>query len=322
MFHVREKLYRYVLLLTVIAVAYPGILVAAEKKDSDTAAASATEIGKEFPQELETLITEEPQEEASLPFEADTYVRYMPSRRVDAMPGKVGIIESANECAYKLKAFGKLQLELSFESNYISINNSTGVKLPSHLTSLIAGLQTTVPFFTLDKTYFRIGLYPSYRGENWEVRSSAFRMPVNTYLIYQPNSKWTFVAGVGAYPDYRTKVIPIFGFIYKPNEKLTFNIVPANPNISYSLNGKVTLFIEGGMAGDEYEVDKDGLKNVVLEYKAYRGGAGASYRFNKYIEASVSVGGVFNRRLQYRDSLGKVNLDSGMYSEFRINAAI
>jgi len=147
-------------------------------------------------------------------------------------------------------------------------------------------------------------------------------MPVHTYLIYQPNNKWTFVAGVATYPDYRDKVLPILGFIYKPDEKLTFNIIPANPSISYSLNNKLTLFVEGGMDGDEYEVDKDGRKNVILEYDAYRGGAGASYRFNKYIEAGISVGGVFNRRLQYRDSLGKVNVDSGMYSEFRINAAI
>jgi hypothetical protein len=321
MFQLQEKLSNCALFIAVLIIACPGILIAAEKNDSD-AVTSATKIAKEFPQELESLITEEPQEEAGLLFEADTYVRYMPSRRVDAMPGKVGIIESANECTYKLKAFGKLPLELSFESGYISINNSTGVKLPSHLTSLIAGLEATLPFFTLDKTYFRVGLYPSYRGENWEVRSSAFRMPVHTYLIYQPNNKWTFVAGVGTYPDYRTKVVPILGFIYKPNEKLIFNIIPANPSICYSLNNKVTLFIEGGMEGDEYEVDKDGLKNVVLEYNAYRGGTGVSYRFNKYIEASVSVGGVFNRRLQYRDSLGKVNLDSGMYSEFRINAAI
>jgi hypothetical protein len=82
------------------------------------------------------------------------------------------------------------------------------------------------------------------------------------------------------------------------------------------------MFAEGGIMSDEYEVDKEGRKNVVLEYQAYRGGAGISYKFNKNIESSVSLGGVFNRRMQYRDSLGKVNVGSGIYSEFRIDVVV
>ena len=145
---------------------------------------------------------------------------------------------------------------------------------------------------------------------------------VNRAARFEYEPLETFVAGVAVYPDYRDKVLPIVGFIYKPNEKWLFNITPDNPTIAYTLNDKVTLFAEGGIMGDEYEVDKDGRKNVVLEYNAYRGGAGISYAVNKYIEGSVAVGGVFNRRLQYRDSLGKVNIDSGMYSEFRIDIAL
>ncbi|MFA5157119.1 MAG: hypothetical protein WC532_07010 [Candidatus Omnitrophota bacterium] len=292
----------------------PCALIAAEESDSGAQ--------KEYRQRLESLISEEPEEEKEMPFEADTFVRYMPQRRVDAMAGKVGIIESGNECSYNLKAFGKLPMELSFETGYISINNSAEVKLPSHLTSLIAGIQTTLPFFGIDKTYFRLSLYPSFRSENWNARSSAFRMPIHTFMIYQPDKKWTFVAGVATFPDYRNKVCPILGFIYKPNDKLLFNIIPDNPSINYMLNDKITLFAEGGMLCDEFEVDKDGRKNVVLEYKSYRGGAGINYKFNKHIESSVSVGGVFGRRMQYRDSLGKVSVDSGMYSEFRVDITI
>jgi len=311
-----------VALVLIAALLCPCALFAAENKESEETTLGASEIQKKYPQQLESLITEQTQEGEELPLKADTYFRYMPSRKVSAMPGKVGIMESANECTYTFKAFDKLPLEFSFQTEYISINNSTEVKLPSHLTSLIAGLQATLPVFSLEKTYFRLALYPSYRGENWEVRPSSFRMPVLTYFIYQPSDKWTFVAGVGTYPDYRTKVVPIVGFIYAPNDKWLFNIVPVNPNINYKLNDKLTFFAEAGMMGDEYEVEKDGRKNVVLEYDSYRGGAGIAYKFNKYVESSVSVGGVFGRRLQYRDSLGKVNIDSGMYSEFRVDVAV
>jgi hypothetical protein len=322
MFGKRNKWLGFILFILVAALSLPSVLFSAEEADTETAAEYAAGVQEEYRQKLEMVVSNEPAEEEKLPLEANSYIRYMPTRRVDAMPGKIGIIESANECSYELKAFGKLPVELSFETGYISIDNSSGVKLPSHLTSLIAGIQATFPFFTLDKTYFRVGLYPSYRAENWNARTSAFRMPVHTFLIYQPDEKLTFVAGVGTYPDYETKVIPILGLIYKPNEKLIFNLIPDNPSINYTLNDKITLFVEGGIMSDEYEVDKDGLKNVILQYNAYRGGAGISYKFNKYIESSVSVGSVFNRMFKYRDSLGKVNVDSGMYSEFRLDITI
>jgi hypothetical protein len=221
-----------ILLLVVLILGCPCASFAAEEPGSG--------VKEEYRQKLESLIAEEPKQEEAMPFEADTFVRYMPQRRVDAMAGKVGIIESGNECTYNLKAFGKLPMEFSFETNYISINNSSEVKLPSHLTSLIAGIQATLPFFGIDKTHFRIGLYPSFRSENWNARASAFRMPIHTFLIYQPDKKWTFVAGVATYPDYRDKVLPIFGFIYQPSKKLIFNIIPDNPSINYMFNDKVT----------------------------------------------------------------------------------
>jgi long-subunit fatty acid transport protein len=112
------------------------------------------------------------------------------------------------------------------------------------------------------------------------------------------------------------------GFIYQPNDRLSFNIVPKRPNVSYKLNDKLTVFAEAGMSYEEYEVTKDDLKNVVLRFKEDRLGTGIKYKFNKFIESSVTVGGVFNRSLKYRDSLGKVDIKSGFYSEFRVEIKI
>jgi len=252
----------------------------------------------------------------------DSYFRYMPSRKADSQPGKIGIMEAETEYSYEFKAFEKLPVKFSLDNQYIGIENTTAVELPSRLVGLTMDIETTLPFFNLDKTYLRLGVSPSFYGEDWDFEASQFRIPSRYFLIHSPNDQWTFIAGVAVYPDFETKVWPILGFIYKPNDRLTFNIVPKRPNISYLLNEKITLFAEGGNSLGEYEVTKDNLENVVLRYKEKRLGAGIKYQANKFMETSISAGGVFNRSLKYRDSLGKVNIKDGIYTEFRIQMKI
>jgi len=99
---------------------------------------------------------------------------------------------------------------------------------------------------------------------------------------------------------------------------LTFNLAPKRPEISFSLNDRVTLFAEGGSALDEFEVRKDNLENVALQYREMHLGAGIQYKFNKLIQSSVSGGYMFNHYLKYKDSLGKVTTKNGGYAEFRV----
>jgi len=254
--------------------------------------------------------------------DAESYVRYMPGRAAYDQSGKVGLIASNAEYNYAWKAFGKLPVELSIDSEYIGINNSTVVKLPAHLTSLSIGAEVTLPFFNFDKTYFRVGVYPSMETGNWNFRSSAFRIPSQYALIYQPNEKLTLVAGIGVFPDYLDPVWGAVGFIYKPNDKWTFNIIPERGTITYALSEKLSLFAEGDIIRSEFEVDKDERKGVILEYNENRLGTGMQYQPNKNIQTSLSVGGAFGRNFRYDDSLGKVNIKNGFYSEFRIQINI
>lgn len=249
----------------------------------------------------------------------DSYFRYIPSRSAKTISGKVGIIESESEYSYEFKVCDKLPVKFSLTPQYIGIENTTEVELPSNLTGLTTDIETTLPFFNFDKTYLRLGVSPSFYGEDWDFETSNFRIPMRYFLIRQPNAQWTFIAGVAVYPDFESEILPILGFIYQPNDKLIFRIVPERPNISYAFNDRVTIFTEGGSSlNGEFEVSKDNLKNVVLRYKQMRLGSGIKFKFNKFIQSSLSAGAVFNRTLQYRDSLGKVNLKDGFYTEFRV----
>jgi len=261
--------------------------------------------------------------EEYFPQELDSYVRYIGTRGAGSQSGKVGIVDSSAEYSYEIKAFGKVPVQFAIASRYIDIDNTTAVKLPAHLTSAGFGVETTLPFFNFDKTYLTIGVAPSFFSDNWNFRTASFSLIQRYFLIYQPNEKWVFVCGVDYYPRFREPVSPILGFIYKPNDRLAFSLVPGTPEISYLLNDKLTVFIQGDSSNNEYRVTKDNLKNVVLNYNETHLGTGLRYKWNKHVTGSLVVGGVFNRSIEYRqDSLGKVVIKDGFYTEFRLVMAM
>jgi hypothetical protein len=279
----------------------------------------------ESEQSLQSIIAEEEAErEKEVSATLDSYMRYMPSSSVDAQSGKVTLIEAREEASYSFKLFDKLPVQFLAQAGYIGIENSTAVELPAHLTGVSVGVETTFPFFNFDKTYMRVGAYPSFYGDDWSFESSEFRIPMRFFVIKEQNDKLIWVAGVGVKPDFDTPVYPIIGFIYRPNDQLTFNIVGDKPSISYALNDKLTMFVEGGFTSGEYEVDREdiNIKNTILKYRETHCGLGLKYKFNKNISCSVLGGGSFNRQLKYEDSYGKVNIDSGPYAEFRFNIAL
>ncbi len=252
--------------------------------------------------------------------EMESSVKYEPSRGVESVRGEIEIIKSDFTYKYGFKAFDKLPVELSLNTGYIGIDNTVAsVELPARLIGLSTGIETTLPFFNFNNTYFRLGVEPSFYSDSWDFPASSFRIPSYYYAIYRPNPKWTFLLGVAVYPDFVDPVLPVLGFIYKPNDRLTFNIAPRRPNITYALTDRINLFGEGNFViNNEFEVKKDNYKNVVLAYHETYLGAGIKYKLNKYIQTSLSAGGNFRRRLKYSDSLGKVDIKDGLYTEFRI----
>lgn len=277
---------------------------------------------KTYKRELGAAITEVKEEDATA-VTWSSFVRYMPSRSVSAVSGKVGITEAESEFDYEFNLFKKLPIELAIDTVYIGIDNTTPVELPAHLTGVTFDLDTTLPFFKFNNTYLRVGISPAFYTDDWNFTPSAFRIPMRSFLIYQPSNMWTFLAGIAVYPDFGNKVLPVLGFIYKPNDKLIFNIIPKEPSINYLLNDRVTLFAkDGSLFNSEFEVTKDNLENVVLRYEETRLAGGVKYKLNKYVESSLAAGTVFNRQLKYRDSLGKVELRSGCFLEFRVDVRI
>lgn len=295
----------------------------AEMEQEDAVTSASKEAVPAYRQRLKEAVTTAKEEHA---WELDSYLRYMPSQDLKDQPGKVEVIEGASELSYNFKAFGRLPIELSINEDYFGINDKEGVPvpLPNSLTQVGFGLQATVPmpFVKIEKLYLRAKVQPSFYSDNWNTSSDAFKLPSFVYGIYQPSEKWTFVLGVAAYPGFEHVFAPIAGLIYKPNDRLSFNLVPSTPNISYQLTKHIGLFVEGSLSYGEYQIHKDNLQGKRLAYNEVHGGAGIEIKINDNIRAYGTAGYMFNRYLKYRDSLGKVDIKNGMYSEFRLEMGI
>jgi len=284
---------------------------------------TASEVAEQYRQKLKETVSAPIAPEENYTFEFDSFGRYMPTVDAKNQSGKVGVVDSASEFNYLFKLFGKIPTQAGVIAEYISINNSTDLLLPSKLTGVSIGMESTVPFFNLNKTFLRFGIAPSFYGDSWNIRTSNFRIPMRFFLIHTPNEKLVLIGGVAVRPNFREVVLPILGFIYMPNERWVFNIVPDRPNITYNINKKWSVFLEGDQTGGEYKVNLEDRKDQVMEYNENHAGLGTSYEFNKYLQVSLSGGYMFNRTIRYRHKdLGKVALENGAYTELRVEVTI
>ncbi len=269
------------------------------------------------------LFAESQMTEVNPVFDLESYVKFIPSRKEENGSGKISIVEASSDQSLELKAFKDLPISLTINTKYIGMNEATDLHFPGYLTTAGVDVETTVPFFGVDKTFLRLGANPSFYSDTWDFSVASFRLPLRTVFIYQPNNQLTLLSGLAFYPDFENKFYPIVGFIYKPNDRLTFNITTENPNITYALNNKTDLFLEGNAYLDEeFNTTRDRVKDVVLEYREITFGGGISHKFNSRVTASFSVGDAIDRVIKYKNSPDVIKIRDGAYFEFKFDIKI
>ena len=255
-------------------------------------------------------------------WEATLYSRYIGEADVHRMSGQVQVSETELDLTYDFKLSNGLPIALSIVNRHLDIDNSTAVNLPNHLEGRTLGISTRfpIPFIKSDQYFMGLDVYPSLFTDGWSWEDGAFRVPFRTYLIYRRSEKFILVGGVHARPGYADQVLPLVGLIWKPNDRLSFNLASSEPNISYQLSENWKAFVEFGLTNEEYEVTRGIHKNVVLIHKSYSSGVGVRYTVKDSVDASLSVGGVFARRFEYRDTHQEVEPDPGVYAKAEVSA--
>ena len=243
--------------------------------------------------------------------------KFMPGVDIDATNSNIKMIESAFDYSHEFKIGGQLPLTLSFNYTNTGIDQNLPIDLPSHLIRRGFGVGTKfpVPFVEKNDRFFvGFDIFPTFVSDNKSIESKAFRIPFRAYFIDKQSEEFLWVLGAKIRPEYDSMVLPIIGFNYTPNDRLTFHLASDDPNISYKLTDTARLRWEFGLENEEYEVTRDNQVNVVLRNQYYSTGLGLQYDYYENVQVDLSVGGVFGRHLEYADDSGKVIPDSGMYA--------
>lgn len=249
---------------------------------------------------------------------------------IKATDGTIDVTATELDLVCKFKVAGQLPVDISLGVGHTDINADTPVDLPSHLESRRLGLSTKfpAPFVSDDRFFMGIDILPTFNTDSWDwpigslrEKSGVFRIPFRGYLIFKESDDFILVGGVTVRPEYEREVLPVIGLIYRPNDRLSFNFASDDPNISYKLNDATLLRWELQYALDEYEVTRGAQEGVVLQYQEIASGFGIDHQFSETFKGTVSAGGVFNRRLEYKDDVGKVAPETGFYTSARLTAS-
>lgn len=248
--------------------------------------------------------------------------RHIYSSEIEATDGDIDITSTKFDLTYKFKVAGELPVDISLDVGHKDISADTPVGLPSHLESRRLGFSAKfpAPFIADDRFFMGLDIFPTLNTDGWDWESGAFRIPFRGYLIFRESDDLIFVGGVTVRPEYEREVIPLIGLIYRPNDRLSFNFASDDPNISYKLNDATLLRWEFQYAFDEYEVTRGAQEGVVLQYQEISSGFGIEHQLNETFQGAVSAGGVFNRRLEYKDDVGKVAPETGFYTSLQLKA--
>lgn len=237
------------------------------------------------------------------------------------MPGHLSANQSSFAMTCEFKAFEKLPASLGYSHSHWDINENTPVNLPSRLEGhrFLAGAKFPMPFNDSDQYFVGLDLMPSWYTDNGRMTSSSFRLPFHLYGIYKPEDNFLMVFGATVNVQADTPVVPIIGFNYKPDDHWDIHLASSEPTISYKIFEWVSLYGEYGGTLDEYEVKRSGQKGVVLKVRNATLGGGIKLHLEKCLEFSLSAGRSMARQFEYRDTVGKVNVDSAPYIKARLN---
>ena len=241
---------------------------------------------------------------------------------VEATSGEINVTQSELRLGHEFKVYEKLPVELSVHASHVDIDENVATELPSHLEGRGFGIGTKfpVPFVESENYFMGIEARPSWFSDDNDMNSDSFRIPMRAYLIYKESDDLILVGGVSIRPEFDDTVLRLIGFRYRPNDELSFNFLSDDPNISYKWSDKLTLLWEFDYVRDEYEVTRNGVKGLILKHRELSTGAGVQYALTDYINAAVSVGGVFSRRFEYEDDGGKVVPEGGLYTTIKVSA--
>jgi len=143
------------------------------------------------------------------------------------------------------------------------------------------------------------GLHGDFKGS---LSGGDIRVPLAFIMRYKYSQQLMFIGGLGYNTAYlKTRVLPIFGVVYKPDERWTISLGAPRTAVSYRLD-TTSLYLASEFSGTEYRVGQASVGSKTIRYRDSRAVAGVDFLIAEGLSLDIGAGYSAGRRFTFFDN--------------------
>lgn len=144
-----------------------------------------------------------------------------------------------------------------------------------------------------------IGVTPGFYGDFQHLDGNAFQLTGWGLANYRIGPHWNFAGGVAVVRQLKSKLLPIGGVIWTPNEDTRFELLFPRPRIARRLwrqdSREAWCYLAGQFGGGAWSVADTPTENVLVSYSDLRLILGVEVLHVQRYDLMLEVGYVFSR---------------------------
>ena len=145
--------------------------------------------------------------------------------------------------------------------------------------------------------------------------SEAFRITGGGAGVYRSSDAWKWVLGATYVDRINTKILPIAGFIYTPNDDAEYRLVFPAPRLAWRLPWSDVpgaderwFYVGGEFGGGKWAVEQADGTSDRLDITDWRVFMGVERKIVGGLSRRVELGYVFSRKLEYQSDHDEIDL--------------
>lgn len=161
---------------------------------------------------------------------------------------------------------------------------------------------------------------PGFYTEN-DIGLNSFDVPMTfgSAIVVQKDKLYFFVGATTSFLRGKFPVLPLFGAIWMPCEKIRVMGMVPDPRIVYSPSKGLDIWVGGELGGGSFRTDSDSniqprkLSGAQVDYSDYRAGFGVTYSPSSNLTLDLGAGYSLQRSFDFERAGEKYSADAAPY---------
>lgn len=239
--------------------------------------------------------------------------------------GKQDEIQNEIEYGHRIHLTGDLYVHLGFSYDRYDFG-STNAPVPNHLQAMAGVIGIDVMHGADVGAFFQVR--PGFYTQN-DFGISSFDAPITLGRIFvlQPDKLYVFGGVYAAFLRGGTPVLPLFGVIWIPSDKVRVMGILPEPRLIYSPTKKLDLWVGGELVGGAFRTDRNDdiqprkLNGAQVDFSDYRAGVGLAYDLTHNFTVDLGAGYSIERHFAFHRAGENFRTDPSPYIRLALKAA-